>query len=349
MVEEKPNHRTRCRKRNKTNTLSQEGRLAPARLNREMTLLVTKAGILATVQGLGRTGHRALGVNPGGAMDRAAVQLINAILDNRENEAALELHFPAGEYAFETKCSFAIGGADFAPTLNGEPIGVWNVHNAEKGDVLKFTERRSGTRTYLALAGGFAIDEWLGSKSTNLAAEAGGFHGRKLAAGDRVEFADPKLAKPLALGPSLIPRYSRFPTVRVIAGAELDLLTAIGERDLLNGAFTLTNDANRMGYRLAGPPLYLLDNKELVSAAVTFGTIQLLPDGQLIVLMADHQTSGGYPRIANVVEADLRLLAQVGPGDGVSFHIVPIEEAERAKLALERELNFLRVGVMLSR
>ena len=107
----------------------------------------------------------------------------------------------------------------------------------------------------------------------------------------------------------MIPKYSRFPTLRVVAGGEFDLLTAIGERAFLNEGFTITNDSNRMGYRLSGPPLYLLHKKEMVSAAVSFGTIQLLPDGQLIVLMADHQTAGGYPRLANVISSDLPLRA----------------------------------------
>jgi len=157
------------------------------------------------------------------------------------------------------------------------------------------------------------------------------------------------MVDPKSLGPSLIPPYSRFPTVRVTAGAEFDLLTAAGEKRFLNSAFKVTGESNRMGYRLSGDPVHLLEAKEMISAAVSFGTIQLLPDGQLIVLMADHQTSGGYPRIANVIQADLPLLAQLGPKDGVSFHLVTVEDAERAMLAFERELNLLRVGVMLNR
>ena len=265
------------------------------------------------------------------------------------SEAVLELHFPAGEFVFQSAVSFALGGADFAASLNSGEIRNWSVASANKGDVLKFSERRIGNRAYLAVAGGFRIDEWLGSKSTNLVASAGGFQGRKLAAGDRIEFVERRKVSPKTVGPSIVPRYSRFPTVRIIAGAEFDLLTAISERRLLNSAFTVTNESNRMGYRLSGDPLHLLDAKEMVSAAVSFGTIQLLPDGQLIVLMADHQTSGGYPRIGNVIEADLPLLAQLGPGDGVSFHLVTIEEAERELLEFARELNILRVGVALNR
>ena len=310
-----------------------------------MSLLITKPGILTTIQDLGRTGYRSLGINPGGVMDRTAAKLINTLLGNSENEAVLEIHFPAGEFQFEEECTFAIGGADFGPMFNGSDIPNWKTITASKGDVLKFSGPRLGSRSYLSVAGGFRIDYWLGSKSTNLTAEVGGYGGRSLAKGDWIEFVDPQIIAERALGPSMIPRYGRFPTVRVIAGAEFDILTAKSELDLSGSGFTLTSDSNRMGYRLKGPPLHLLEKKELVSAAVTFGTIQLLPDGQIIVLMADHQTSGGYPRIANVVEVDLPLLAQLNAGDGASFHLVPLDEAEDAKLRFDRGLAFLRTGI----
>ena len=313
-----------------------------------MSFVVLKPGLLSSIQDLGRTGHRSLGINPTGAMDSTSIVLINTLLGNNENEAVLEMHFPAGEYIFETDCSFAIGGADFAPMLNNDAIDNWCTITAARGDALKFKEPRSGNRSYLAIAGGFAVPEWLGSKSTNLVATVGGFEGRALKAGDRIPLATPRIVNRRTLGPSLIPKYSRFPTVRVIAGGEFDLLTATSERSFLQQGFTVTTDSNRMGYRLKGEPLYPLDEKEMVSAAVTFGTIQLLPDGQLIVLMADHQTAGGYPRLANVISADLPLLAQLGSGDGVSFHLVSTEEAERLMTIFRRDLQFLMTGIKLN-
>ena len=310
-------------------------------------MLVRKPGILTTVQDLGRTGHRSLGINPNGVMDRTAVRLINALLGNDENEAVLEMHFPAAEIEFNTECSFAIGGADFTAELNGTTVRNWGTFTTNKGDILKFTEPVSGTRAYIAAKNGFAIDEWLGSRSTNLIASVGGYDGRKLNADDRIDLRDPRTVKPHTIAPSILPKYSRFPTVRVVPSGEFNLLTAISEREFFTGGFTITKDSNRMGYRLSGPPLHLLHKKEMVSAAVTFGTIQLLPDGQLIVLMADHQTAGGYPRIANVISADLPLLAQLGPNHGVSFHLVSIEEAERISAAFERDLCRLQTGIRL--
>jgi len=280
-------------------------------------------------------------------MDRTATRLINTLLGNDENEGVLEMHFPAAEIEFGVDCSFAIGGAEFAATLNETQIRNWSSFTAYQGDVLRFTKPVSGTRAYVAVAGGFAIDEWLGSRSTNLVAAVGGYDGRKLKQGDPIDLREPSVVKPHTIAPSIIPKYSRFPTVRVVASGEFDLLTAISERAFLNDGFTVTKDSNRMGYRLSGPPLHLLHKKEMVSAAVTFGTIQLLPDGQLIVLMADHQTAGGYPRIANVISADVPLLAQLGPNDGVSCHLVSIEEAENISADFGRDLCRLRTGIRL--
>ncbi|MDI1243141.1 MAG: biotin-dependent carboxyltransferase family protein [bacterium] len=310
-------------------------------------MLIDNPGILTTVQDLGRVGHRSRGINPSGVMDRTAAVLINTMLGNDENEAVLEMHFPAPEIEFENECSFAIGGADFGAELDGRAIRKWSSFNVSRGSVLRFGHRTSGARCYLAAAGGLALGEWLGSRSTNMFANVGGYEGRQLRAGDRIGLLAPRTTKPHTIGPSILPKYSRFPTVRIDASGEFELLTAISERSLLSGGFTVSIDSNRMGYRLSGPPLHLLHHKEMVSAAVTFGTIQLLPDAQLIVLMADHQTAGGYPRIANVISADLPLLAQLGPNDGVSFHLVSIEEAELLSAELERDLCRLRTGIRL--
>jgi antagonist of KipI len=133
--------------------------------------------------------------------------------------------------------------------------------------------------------------------------------------------------------------------VRIIASAEFDNLTALSEQTLLTKSFVVSTDSNRMGYRLQGESLYLLDEISLVSSAVNFGTIQLLPDGQLIILMADHQTTGGYPRIANVFSLDLPLLAQLNPNDKVAFHLISQTEAERLILQHEKDLSFLKLGV----
>lgn len=315
-----------------------------------MSFVIRKPGILSTVQDLGRAGSRRFGVNPGGAMDRTAVRIINTLLGNDDSAATLEMHFPAAEIEFEHDIEFAIGGADFAAELDHRTLDNWSTVLAHAGSVLRFRGKPSGARAYLGIRGGIAADQWLGSRSTNLSVRLGGHQGRPLQKGDRIDCAPSgDTFVHLRAAGSIIPRYSRYPTVRLIPGPEFDLLTATSERELVNGAFTLTSDCDRMGFRLVGKPLHLLHRREMVSAGVTFGTIQLLPDGQLIVLMADHQTSGGYPRVGNVVSVDLPLLAQCGPGNGVGFAIVPVGEAESLSLQFEQELNFLKAGCRFQR
>lgn len=313
-----------------------------------MSILLQKPGILTTVQDLGRYGYRRFGINPGGAMDQAAARLVNILLDNDDEAAVLEMHFPAPQIVFETDTIAAIGGAEFLPTLDNAPIDAWRPFLAKKSSVLKFSAKTSGTRAYLAVQGGFKADEWLGSASTNLAAKMGGAHGKKLDAGSRVKLnlrsKDLPAITAKAISPSLIPVYRPFPTVRIMPGAEFDHLGESGQRLLLDQDFTISNNSNRMGYRLSGEPITLAKKREFISSAVSFGTVQILPDGQLIVLMADHQTAGGYPRLAHVITHDLPLLAQLGATDKVAFHAVDGLEAEQLSLQFEKELSFLRIA-----
>jgi antagonist of KipI len=312
-----------------------------------MSLLIHKEGVLTTVQDLGRWGFRDLGINPSGVMDPTATRLINILLGNAEDDAVLEFHFPAGTVVFEKSALFALGGAEFDARLNGAKIENWRPYFAEGDAEIKFSGKKSGARAYLSVCGGFALEEWLGSHSTNLTASAGGFEGRRLRTGDRIDcckhVTEPSLLN-YSVSRSLIPIYRPFPTVRIVAGAEFEMLSDESRDTFLESGFTVSKESNRMGYRLLGDPLQLSNKVEMLSSAVSFGTIQLLPDGNLIVLMADHQTTGGYPRIANVISLDLPLLAQLNPNDKVAFHLVLIEEAEILAEQFEYELNLLKIG-----
>lgn len=281
-------------------------------------------------------------------MDKTAARLINILLGNEETEAVIEMHFPAPEIVFIEENFFALGGADFGARLNDKKIENWKIHFAKSGSVLKFTEKIFGNRCYLAIKNGLKIETWLDSASTNLTAKIGGFEGRKLETGDEIEFNKLQITnyelQNIKISNFLIPFYSRFPTVRIIKGAEFESLTALSEQQFLNETFSISKDSNRMGFRLEGESLYLLEKKELVSSAVDFGTIQLLPDGQLIVLMADHQTTGGYPRLGNIISIDLPLAAQLGANDKIGFHLISIEEAENILFEFEKDLNYLKIG-----
>lgn len=314
-----------------------------------MSILIQKSGLLSTVQDLGRTKFRRFGINPNGAMDTHAVRLINILLGNDENDSVIEMHFPAAHLLFEEAAIIALGGADFRAKINGKLIENWRPIYVEKNQTLNFTGKVSGNRAYLSVKGGFQIEKWLGSASTNLAAGTGGFEGRSLQKDDRL-FFDSKLEIqnlkfPYKISRKLIPLYSSLPTVRIVAGAEFAKLTAESKEIFESENFTVGSNSNRMGFRLSGENLRLNRKFEMVSSAVAFGTIQLLPDGQMIILMADHQTSGGYPRIAHVAAVDLPVLAQLGASDKINFQLISIEEAENLALEFEKDLNLLRIGV----
>ncbi len=318
-----------------------------------MSILFLTNSLLTTVQDPGRRGYGALGVNPNGAMDRGALRLINILLGNDESEAVLEIHFPAPKILFEESALIALGGADFGASLDAEEIGNWQTIRVEKGQTLSFTHKNWGQRLYLSIKDGFRIDAWLNSKSTNLKAGNGGFEGRKLQKNDRIEFkvqsSKFKVQSPLKLSQHFLPYRKNSNLIRLIEGAEFNLLAPHSSENFLKKSFQISQDSDRMGYRLTGDPLYLLDEKELVSSAVTFGTIQLLPTGQLIILMADHQTTGGYPRLANVIAQDLPILAQRGAHEKVYFQMISLEEAENIALEFERDLNLLKIGCEFKR
>lgn len=313
-----------------------------------MSLLIKKPGILTTVQDLGRLSWRRFGVNPNGAMDPAAARIANILVGNDENAALLEMHFPAAEIVFEKDAIFSLCGADLGAEIDGKPLVPWRAVAAEAGTTLRSTHKLAGERLYLAVRGGFDIPAWLGSASTNLAADVGGYEGRSLKAGDRLQIGETETVHershmPVAAA-SIVPHYSRFPTMRVVPGAEIEHLSIESRELLLGQNFTISTRSNRMGFRLAGEPLKLARSHEFISAAVCFGTVQLQPDGQVIILMADQQTAGGYPRIAHIISYDLPLVGQLGAGDRIAFHLTTLEEAERLALQFEKELSFLRVA-----
>lgn len=265
-----------------------------------------KKGILTSYQDLGKNGLRHLGVNPSGAMDRFSARILNIALQNDENQPILEIHFPACEILFEEDCIIIIGGADFSPTIDNEPIINWKTILVKTGSVLRFKKLITGSRAYLAV------------KVENC-------------------FFLPYVGQVCNL--------SHKKTIRFTEGNEFELLTEKSKEAFENQAFTISKDSNRMGYRMNAEGLEVSSKKELVSSAVDFGTIQLLPSGQIIVLMADHQTSGGYPRLGNIISVDLPKLAQSNVNDTIIFKKISIEKAEDLLLKQELELQKLKASI----
>jgi antagonist of KipI len=317
-----------------------------------MSLKILKAGLLDTVQDNGRYGYQHLGVNPGGAMDLAAMQTANLLIGNEMNEPTLELFYPAAEILFEKNAFITVAGGNFSPTINGDGIKMGRPVMVTKNSVIQFPKKKKGQCCYLAVHGGFKIPSWLNSCSTNLKANAGGYGGRKLKKEDRIElntdFKNELLSNsdmiklPWRAAP--IPDLSHEKEIFIIPGNEFDDLSGASKNTFLNKEFKVAMLSDRMGYRLEGENLMTTARQELVSSAVNFGTIQLLPNGQLIVLMADSQTTGGYPRIAHVISAHLSKISQKQPGEMIKFTIVDQAKAEDLRRNQYLHLQQLKNG-----
>ncbi|HKO80020.1 MAG TPA: biotin-dependent carboxyltransferase family protein [Chitinophagaceae bacterium] len=313
-----------------------------------MNLRVIKAGVLDTVQDLGRYEWQQLGINPGGAMDRWSAQVANILVNNKKEEAILELHFPASEFIFEEPALITICGANFSPNINGEEIPCSQPVLINKYSILQFHGLRKGARAYLAVHGGFDIPVWLNSYSTNLKAGAGGYNGRALQKDDEIALRSLTAEFHSLLGKKefiILPwkadttwDENETKAISILEGNEWDRLQGASKENIQNQVFAITHQSDRMGYQLQGDTLSVITNEELISSAVSFGTIQLLPDGQLIVLMADHQTTGGYPRVAHVISAHHSRLAQMKTGDKIRFRVTDLQTAEELLVKQQQHL-----------
>jgi antagonist of KipI len=305
---------------------------------------VEDPGPFTLVQDLGRPGRRGSGVTPSGAMDRFALSAANLLVGNPEGSAALECAIAGPTLVALSSCLVAITGADFGPTLNGEEVPSWTGIFMVEGDRLAFSGRRGGARVYVAVAGGLAAERWLGSAATYVLVGKGGIHGRPLKAGDELCAAAPA-PRPAVAGQMLPegsrPPYAAEPEVAAVQGPHFRRLTAASRRAFFRERWAVGRDADRMGYRLDGPELEI-SGPELVSFGLAMGCVQVPAAGQPIVLMADHQTAGGYPVVAGVARADLPLVAQLLPGDHLRFREVSVEAAQLAWRRLRASLDSLR-------
>ena len=321
-----------------------------------MSLTVLAPGLLSSFQDLGRYGQQHLGVPVGGAMDERAHRLANLLAGNTESEATLEITLLGPRLRIDAPCCLAVCGADLQATLDGRPVPVNRPIIARSGEVLKFGARKSGARAYLAVHGGFALEPVLGSCSTNLRGRYGGYQGRALAVGDIVRLncglagaALDELAQELWNLRIYLPASLGAPArlrLRALRGEHARLFKAASLRNFYSAPYRISPQSERMGYRLQGPKLELQRPQQLLSEATCFGTVQVPAEGQPIVLMADRQTTGGYPKIAHVASVDLPQLAQCLPGDSVGFEEIDIAAAQR--LDAQRVAAFARLSQALA-
>jgi antagonist of KipI len=327
-----------------------------------VSIRVARPGLLSTVQDLGRPGLQRHGVVVGGAMDTTALRVANLLVGNAQDAAAVEATLLGPTLEFDDEHLFAIGGADLGAHLDREPVPPWRPCKASPGSVLSFTGARTGCRAYLAVAGGIEVPRVLGGRGTDLRAGIGGLTGRALTAGDVLPVGTPSAnarrwladlsarARRVAdwgAGRSLFEGGPAEPVVRVVRGLDYDLFDEASRAALVEAAFQVSAQSDRMGYRLEGPRLTLQRPRELLSAPIALGTVQVPPNGQPIVLMADRQSVGGYPRIAQVITADVALLAQAPLGAHVRFREVSLNEAQALYLERERDLRQLATATQL--
>lgn len=328
-----------------------------------MSFTVLRPGLLTTVQDLGRHGYQKDGILVSGAMDAVALRTANLLVGNVEEAAGLEISLLGPRIRFEADHLLALTGANLSPTIEGRPVGLNRPVWVRAGTELAFGAPVLGSRAYLAVAGGLDVAPVLGSRSTYLRAGFGGLHGRALQAGDVLPVAAPtpigqQLSRAVAStrGAATWAQASWHATpqpyppqvpqrIRAIAGPEYEQFSISSQQAIWEQDFTVTPQADRMGYRLQGPALVRTTDAELLSSAVTFGTVQVPASGQAIVLLADHQTTGGYPRLVQVITADFSALAQLRPGQLFRFEQVSLADAHALYLAQERRLHALQRAI----
>ncbi|MEZ5290338.1 MAG: biotin-dependent carboxyltransferase family protein [Vicinamibacterales bacterium] len=300
-------------------------------------LEVVRAGLLTTVQDLGRWGYQALGVPVSGAMDTMSLRLANALVGNAPEAAGLEVTLMGPALKMRGPQRVALAGADFEVRVGSTMAALDSAFDVPDGAVVTFGTRRSGARAYLAVAGGIDVPPVLGSRSTHLVSRMGGIDGRALVAGDVLPVGAAHGPAP-AVRRRPPGRSARGPQpLRVLLGPQDGWFSTASREAFFDGVFVVSPQSDRMGYRLEGPPLVTTRPSDLISEPVAFGAIQVPSGGAPILLMADRQTAGGYPKIATVVTADLPMAGQLAPGDQVRFVATSRSEALAALIARERE------------
>ena len=313
-----------------------------------MSITILNPGLLTTVQDFGRIGYQQFGVPVSGVVDPRAMSIANILVDNPEDEAVLECTMLGPQIRFNAPNAIAITGGDLGPTIDNQPIPNYAAIRVEAGQVLRFAGLRSGCRAYIAFAGGLDIAPVMGSRSTYMKAKIGGVEGRKLQKDDVIKFRKPnpdlRGLNIRHISPEFVPRLEY--KLRVVLGPQDDMFTEHGIETFLSESYVVTPEFDRMGCRLDGEIIeHKGESGDIISDGIAFGAIQVPTAGKPIIMLSDRQTTGGYTKIANVISADFRILAQLKAGDRVRFAQVSIAAAQDALLTQRAALKTLRTAV----
>ncbi len=307
---------------------------------------VVKPGLSSTVQDLGRPGYGYLGVSACGAADALALRAGNRLLGNDDDAAGIEMTLLGAAVVFDAATTVAFTGGEFAGEFRGAPLPWWQRLDVGAGERIDIGPSRTGARCYLCVRGGIAVPPLMGSRSTHVMSGLGGHAGRRLQADDVLPIGPAPRGAPF---PAAIDResvrllYAPGP-IRVTCGPQADSFVDDAWAQFTSEPFQVAEQSDRVGIRLTGPVLTRRDSREILSEGVSLGAIQVPLDGQPILLFVDHQTTGGYPKIANVCSADLHRVAQLRPRDAVRFTLVSFEAAERLRRESQTRVDALFTG-----
>jgi biotin-dependent carboxylase-like uncharacterized protein len=299
---------------------------------------VQAPGLLTTVQDLGREGFGPLGVSPSGAADPISLRLGNRLVANADSAAALEMTLLGGTFLFPDGAILALTGSDFGATLEGAPADPWTSIEVRPGQTLRLGPARSGARCYLCVRGGIAVKLFLGSASTHILSGLGGFEGRALRKGDLLQIGSATGSfRRRTIASQARDRLAPRQTLRVTPGPQSICFSESSLRSFYSGTYRVGEQSNRMGLRLEGAPVTQSSGGEMITEGVSLGAVQVTHGGLPIILFVEQQTTGGYPKIANVVSADIHCVGQLRPRDEIRFEQVTLEAA-RALLVEQEEL-----------
>lgn len=325
-----------------------------------MKVEILNAGFFTSIQDLGRTGFQKYGIIVSGAMDIYALRIANILVGNSEEEAAMEITLSGPEISLQKGMLLSITGADISPTIEGNNVPMWRPVYIKENCILKFGACKYGCRAYITFAGGFKIGKVMGSKSTYIKAGIGGYKGRILKKGDILELESPKkklinfsnrFTKQLSTNKFISPNWytkemenknCEVTIIRIIKERQFHSFTEESLNDFFHSVFSISIKSDRMGYRLTGAMLQLKKPLEMISEAVYFGTIQVPPEGNPIILLADRQTTGGYPKIAQVISVDIPKIAQLKPNEKIRFQEITLEQAEEIYFHREKYINYIK-------
>jgi antagonist of KipI len=308
------------------------------------TIKVQAAGLLTTVQDMGRESFGPMGVSPSGAADPISLRIGNRLVGNDEGAAGLEMTLLGGSFLFPEGAIVAVTGSDFGATLHGVAVDPWTSFEIGSNQTLTLGPTRSGARCYLCVRGGIAVEPFLGSASTHVLSSLGGFEGRPLRKGDVLSMGMPtkhaaqESFRNLSLAPQALKRLSPRKVLRVTPGPQSDWFPESSLHLFYNTSYIVAEGSNRMGLRLKGEPVSKSSGTEMITEGVSLGAIQIPDDGMPIILFVEQQTPGGYPKIANVISADIASIGQLRPRDEVRFERVGSETARSLLMELEELL-----------